>query len=154
MWSDLTPITVLFTQMAPVTLSSSKAPSMFPLRGLCTYSSSAQLWCPQLSMWLDPPLSSHHCSQFISIWETFHDPPPPSPSPSPSSSPLPCFGCLHNICHHLIFYIFVSLVVIDLRHLECSFQDTRDSGCSVYCATLSLNCAKHRDTKCAQQGVT
>lgn len=153
MWSDLTPIT-LFTQMMPVILSSSKAPSIFPLQGLCTCSFSAQRWYPQLSVWLDPLLSSHHCSQVISSERCPLTRPPPSASPSPSPSPLPCFALVTTFVTtwHFIF-LSVSLVVICPPHLECRFHDTRDFGCSIYRATPSLNCAQHSDRKCAQRGV-
>lgn len=71
------------------------------LCSLCTYSSSAQLWVPPAIHVARPPSFFTSLLTGRLIRETSHDPPPPSPSP------LPCFGCLHNICHHLIFYIFI-----------------------------------------------
>lgn len=105
--------------------------------------------CPQLSMWLGPPLSSHHCSQVVSSERLLMIRPHHHLHRCPALVVFTTF-----VTTWYFISLFVSLVVINLPHLECSFHDTRDSGCSIYCATPSFNCAQHRDTKCAQQGVT
>lgn len=139
MWPDLTSFTLLFTgclQSACPPHASCKAPSVLSLQGLYTCSSSAWNGAPNYPCGETSPFL-HVNFQGITLSER--------PSlilshfPSPSLSPLPCFGCLHNICHHLTFYIslFVSLVLVHLPYLECRFHDIKGSDCSIHCATPS-----------------